>query len=116
MTEEAHEAAQRRETGPLPDRELRMFIEKQGDNYYRTVLQSCKKHPRKPNQKITAILAEYDQDIPSFSEVAADYGPGDYRLQVEYEDGNKKLAELEVTGTSTEGEEKLISEATVICV
>jgi acyl dehydratase len=37
-------------------------------------------------------------------------------VKKKYEDGNKKLAELEVRGASTEGEEKIVSEATVICV
>jgi acyl dehydratase len=37
-------------------------------------------------------------------------------LTRKYEEGSTKLADLEVHGTGAEGEKKIITEATVVCV
>ena len=76
---------------------------------------------------IMAFAAKYVTDIAGvgntrriWAKFAKQTWPGETvrftaTLKRKYEEGSKTLADLEIRGISTEGEEKIVSEATVIC-
>ena len=77
---------------------------------------------------IMAFAAKYVTDIAGVGNIrrlwakfAKQTWPGETlrftaTLTRKYEEGSTKLADLDVRGTGAEGEERIISEATVVCV
>lgn len=74
------------------DAYFKRFIADTAQECYTCRLSSRKEHPKYKNREIFGYLAEWENTIPGYNDVASRFGGGDYRLEVIFqtEDGKQE--------------------------